>query len=209
MAIELEYLKHLRLLVSSFDNDDGDALIGIVGKARTRIQELVAANDNEKREHLFSGKYVFIHLGESDYSIIDLADYHTVENYVWAKTGKKSHIYAQGKDQNGHYKLMHRVILDAPKGQIVDHINGKCLDNRRSNLRIVTASQNSINKKISTKNTSGFKGVSFHKGDKKWRACIKVNGVSKFLGSFNDKLDAASAYAEAAKVLHGEYARAA
>jgi len=209
LAIELEYLKHLRLLVSAHERNDFDEINEIVEEARARIPQIAAANDNPPREHLFSGKYVFIHLGESDYSIIDLADYHIVENYVWAKTGKKSHIYAQGKDQNGHYKLMHRVILDAPKGQIVDHINGKCLDNRRSNLRIVTASQNSINKKISTKNTSGFKGVSFHKGDKKWRACIKVNGVSKFLGSFNDKLDAASAYAEAAKVLHGEYARAA
>ena len=207
MAIELEYLRHLRRLVSSFDNDDGEALIGIVGKARTRIQELVAANDNEKRVDLFSGKYVFVHLGGYDYSLIDAADYGMISQFRWELTKHETHRYARGIDANGHYTMMHRLLMDAKKGQLVDHINGKCTDNRRSNLRFATLSQNAMNKKTSKQNTSGHKGVHWNKAQSKWIARIKVKGVSMYLGQYDDVLQAAEAYSKAAKEHHGEFAR--
>lgn len=106
-----------------------------------------------------------------------------------------------------HY--LHRVIMEADKGQIVDHINGNGLDNRRSNLRIGTQRQNLANIKMSPKNTSGYKGVI--KGRKKWIAQIyfRINGKRNniYIGAFDNPIDAAKAYDKKAIELHGEFAR--
>ena len=90
---------------------------------------------------------------------------------------------------------------------VVDHINSDSLDNRRSNLRVCTVSQNNMNSAIGRNNKSGYKGVSWDKTNKKWRAGIKAKGKSVSLGSFNSKKDAARAYNEAAKKAYGEFAK--
>jgi HNH endonuclease/AP2 domain len=91
-----------------------------------------------------------------------------------------------------------------PSDQI-DHVNIKPSDNRWSNLREATNSQNQANKHAPSTNTSGYKGVSWHRGDKKWQARIGRNRCH--LGYFNTAEVAAAAYEQAAKVLHGEFAR--
>src|SRR3990167_296143 len=111
-----------------------------------------------------------------------------------------------------HYKSrsfrMHRIILNAPDGYEVDHINGNPLDNRKSNIRICTRQQNMRNVKLSTKNTSGYKGVSWSAIGKKWMAYISYgNKKTKYLGYYTDKKDAAYAYDSAAKVMFGEFAK--
>ncbi len=104
---------------------------------------------------------------------------------------------------------MHRLILDAPVDMQVDHINGNGLDNRRANLRLVTASQNSCNRRLSIVNTTGFKGVSFHKGRGLYQASIRLDGRLRFLGRFQTPEEAHKAYCEASEELHGAFGRTA
>jgi hypothetical protein len=106
---------------------------------------------------------------------------------------------------------IHRLIMDAPKGMDIDHINGNPLDNRKSNLRICTRAENQSNRGPQKNNTSGYKGVSYKKPSKswkaqKWRAQINCRGESICIGYFDTPEEAARAYDTKAKELHGEYA---
>ena len=83
----------------------------------------------------------------------------------------------------------------------IDHINGRCDDNRWINLREATAMQNAWNKPIRNSNTSGFEGVSplptKRSTSKKWRVMISANGERLFIGDFYTKEEAAAAYNKA------------
>lgn len=87
----------------------------------------------------------------------------------------------------------------------IDHINGCAYDNRICNLRLANRFQNAWNKKISRRNTSGMKGVCFHKYNKKWHARIDAYNKAYILGYFTEKKDAVDAVLKARKVLHQEY----
>ena len=102
---------------------------------------------------------------------------------------------------------LHREIMRAIKGEFVDHINGNTLDNRKENLRICSSKQNSRNSKKNKNNSSGFKGVAWHKSKKVWVAYIKVDYKNKHLGVYNTPENAAKAYDEAAKKYFGEFAK--
>jgi hypothetical protein len=102
---------------------------------------------------------------------------------------------------------MHREIMAAPAGLLVDHINGNSLDNRRCNLRLVTDAENNRNKRQRSDNTSGFTGVNFAKRERKWRVSITVNSRNIYIGFFENEVDAARAYNEAAVKHHGQFAR--
>ncbi len=132
-----------------------------------------------------------------------------VKKYNWYSHidagGKK---YAYANQYQGNYKnrivKMHRLILSTDKN--VDHANGNGLDNRRENLRIANKSQNGCNRGPQRNNTTGLKGVSFHKKSDKWMARITVEGKAHYLGLFGSKEKAAVAYDKAAKRYHGEFA---
>jgi hypothetical protein len=108
-----------------------------------------------------------------------------------------------------HHSLMHRFIIKAERGQIVDHINGDPLDNRKQNLRIVTASQNAMNAKRPTipGKLSRFKGVTWDRKTGEWIAYITAEKQQYYLGRYETELDAARAYDSEALVRHGAYAR--
>ena len=136
-----------------------------------------------------------------------------------------------GMDGN-HHKSIHRVVMDAPKGMDVDHINGDTLDNRRENLRICTRAQNSQNKRLRVDSKSGYKGVyevreskkrytskktgetKVHVGKPKkpWQAYISDPGTAFpdkrhiRLGYYATAEEAARAYDRKAKELYGEFA---
>ena len=118
--------------------------------------------------------------------------------------------YMQIKINNKQYILSRLAWLymtgEWPE-HFIDHINGITDDDRFCNLRDATPTQNSINKKIPSTNTSGFKGVSFRKGAKKWTAQIRMNGKKKHLGYFDCPKKASKAYEDAAKEVFGEYRR--
>ncbi len=101
---------------------------------------------------------------------------------------------------------MHRVIAGSTPGQRTDHIDGDGMNNQRYNLRSCTNAQNMCNRKAQRNNTSGWKGVSWVKKLNKWRAQIESEGKGQMLGHFHDPIEAALAYDEAARRLHGEFA---
>lgn len=103
--------------------------------------------------------------------------------------------------------LMHRVINNTPKGMETDHINGNTLDNQCSNLRTVTHSQNMINRKKQSNNTTGITGVYYNEKTNRWRSQIWVNGKKKELGVYLSKEKAQQARSDAEKELHGVFAR--
>lgn len=89
----------------------------------------------------------------------------------------------------------------------LDHVNGKRADNRWSNLREATPSQNSMNTKLYARNRSGYRGVSWHEPSGKWRAEVAAKGVRHYLGLFPSAKAAAEA-AEAKRLeLHSSFAR--
>jgi len=135
--------------------------------------------------------------------LIDREDLEKINYTLWYKQTDRN-----GYVINGFSEKLHRIIMNAPKGVIIDHINGNTLDNRKCNLRICTHSQNSCNSKRRVDNTSGYKGVTFRKGSKtnKWAAHIGINGVNKALGCYPTPEEAYAAYCKAAKELHGEFA---
>jgi HNH endonuclease len=97
--------------------------------------------------------------------------------------------------------------MSAKKGEVVDHINGDTLDNRRSNLRICTNRQNLLNRKKPSNNTSGFVGVHWNKQKNKWHTRINDRGHNYHVGYFDKPEFGALAYDWAASILYGEYAR--
>lgn len=88
----------------------------------------------------------------------------------------------------------------------IDHKNGDRTDNRIKNLRIATGAENTQNTGLTSRNTSGMKGVSWSSAKNKWHVAITANGKHHFLGHFEDGDKAHAAYCEAASRLHGEFA---
>jgi len=101
---------------------------------------------------------------------------------------------------------MHRIITRAKRGEYVDHKNGDKRDNRRSNIRVCTPTQNNANQRYPVNNTSGYKGVSWHSDGIGWQAKVYSGGKFFHLGIFKDAKDAARAYNEKALELWGEFA---
>ena len=144
-----------------------------------------------------------IPLTQGKFAIVDDEDYPLLNRWSWFAHNERGYWYAVRK-----HVRMHRFILGAKKGQEVDHANGNGLDNRKSNIRICTISQNQANANLrQEQKTSQFKGVCWHKHSRKWRAQIKVNGEKIHLGCFLNEIDAARAYDVVARHYFGEFAR--
>jgi hypothetical protein len=103
--------------------------------------------------------------------------------------------------------LLHRFLMNPPKGFQVDHIDGNKLNNQRENLRIVTPQQNRWNMWKNGGNTSKYKGVSWSKQLSKWVVHICKDRKVKHVGYFDSESEAALAYNECAKLAFGEFAR--
>lgn len=104
-------------------------------------------------------------------------------------------------------QLMHKLLIDVPNGMYVDHINQNKLDNRKSNLRVCTFSENQRNRGKQLNNKTGYKGVSYKTKNKKFVAQIKVEKKQIHIGLFNCPVEAAKAYNQAAIKLHGKFAQ--
>ena len=139
--------------------------------------------------------------GEEFY--FDKDDYQKIKEYTWY-LDKDGYVIAY-ESNTGKTIRFHRLVMNCPEGMYVDHIFHKVTDNRKSQLRGVTCSQNNMNRGISKNNTSSVTGVSWHKARNKWKAYITINGKTKHLGFFINKEDAIQARLEAEKKYFGEF----
>jgi len=139
-------------------------------------------------------------------AIVDDDDYEKLSKYKWYYIGMgyaARCLCANGK----HTALyMHKCIIPAPSGYEVDHINQNKLDNRKENLRACTRTQNLGNRTPYANNTSGYKGVSWNRNERKWIVQIGIYGKRIRVGEFADKKEAAKAYNKAAIEWFGEFA---
>jgi len=142
---------------------------------------------------------------------IDLEDYDKIKEYKWYV--KKDHysgcFYVTSHDlktKNKKSIRIHRIIMDAKDGQIIDHINLNTRDNRKRNLRVVTAQQNAFNTKGRGKLSKfGLKGISWEKRSSKWRGSFMKNGKIVYSMYFYSIIDIINNKIEAEKIHFGEY----
>ena len=148
-----------------------------------------------------------IALTKGKITIVDDEDYATLSKHKWhtLKIYHSDSFYAR-RNEGLKAILMHRVILGAKHGQCVDHANGDSLDNRRSNIRICTRSENQCNQKKSRfPKSSKYKGVYWDTKRKNWRAQIVTKGRKIRLGSYRSETEAARVRDLATIKYHGEY----
>lgn len=137
--------------------------------------------------------------------IVDLDDYERVSPRYWGNYNSGNGEYIENHE-GGKRMPLHRFIMNAEKGEVIDHINHDTTDNRKVNLRKVTMMQNSINRKRRSDNTSGYTGVFQKRDSTRWYANITVNKEIIRLGSFATKQEAIEARREAEIKYFGEYA---
>lgn len=152
-----------------------------------------------------SGEYGVGYSEDGDIFYFDLEDYDKIKDYYWTKRGMDRHFKSE---INHKTVLLHRFIMNVDNNDnlVIDHINTHHPeDNRKANLRIVTNSENQMNRKIGKNNTSGIKGVSWSNKSKLWRARIVINYQEINLGYFKKFDDAVNARKEAEEKYFGKY----
>lgn len=170
--------------------------------------------DAKTEEYLTLSGYVefqnehsrLIQLTKGKCALVDPEDFDELSRYKWQYNGG----YARRtwrENGEGRQIYMHRQITAADNGLEVDHINGNRLDNRRSNLRVVSHSQNAMNVPLSSKNRSGHTGVWWSPKRERWIAYIYDGGKRRTLGYFKDKESAIATRQAAEKRIYGEFSR--
>jgi hypothetical protein len=145
-----------------------------------------------------------IPLSQAQVGLVDDADFEWVSQFKWCVHRASHTNYVKRKARSIGQVMLHRLIAGAASGELVDHINGNGLDNRRCNLRIVNYQQNAMNRARKQNARSQFKGVKFDRGH--WRAVIKVDGTYIRRRCTSEE-DAARLYDELAIQHFGAFAR--
>jgi hypothetical protein len=162
------------------------------------------------RKWKYGYAYRRIDLGNEIFAIVEQRDYYRVKELNWCISGSGKWFYAVHYEKVGPGKTkkmyMHRFIMGEPAGKLVDHHNNKTLDNRRTNLRIASYSENNSNRPKKKNTSSQYIGVHLNKKTGKWVAQIRIGGKNAHLGTFACEIDAARAYDSMARKYRGEFA---
>lgn len=135
-------------------------------------------------------------------AMLDDEDFDRVKSITWCAQQASATWYAVGNVPNNGSLLLHRIVMNAPNGIVVDHIDHNGLNCQKSNLRFATRSQNSANRR----SAKGFRGAYFNKVSKLWVASITCNGTREIIGKYDKLEDALDAYDQRAIELFGEFA---
>lgn len=150
-----------------------------------------------------------IALTKGKFAIVDDEDFEWLNQWKWYSSDngyatRRVYIKNSGRKNQKCYTIkMHRLINNTPNNLFTDHINQDKLDNRRHNLRTVDKSLNGINREKQQNNTSGYKGISWHKKANKWMVEICVKGKKNYLGLYSSIKDAITARKKGEGVYHG------
>lgn len=147
-----------------------------------------------------SGEYGIGYTSNGTRFLFDKEDYDLIKQYKWYQNST-GYIYTSCPKKMSMHRLVMRVV---DKCDIVDHIHHDKTDNRKSELRIVTGTQNQMNQ-LPRVHSSLHTGVSWHKKSKKWIAQITVDKKLKYLGMFDNEQNAIDARQKAEKEIYGEY----
>jgi HNH endonuclease len=150
----------------------------------------------------------YIALTQGRYAIVDAADYEWLNQWKWcaARTGNLWYAY---RKQHGKTVRMHQLIMNPPKGKVVDHINGNGLDDRRDNLRICTRRENAWNHGRRKQENASSQFIGVHRRKEHPDKCyvrVTRDGEATNLGPFDNEIQAAQARDQKARELHGEFA---
>ena len=151
-----------------------------------------------------------IHLSSGNFALVDDEDFDNLKHFTWFEHkgyAARTINYTYGGKKRTKYVSMHRSIMKTPKWLCVDHIDHNTLNNQKYNLRLCTHAENQRNIGLTSKNTSGYKGVFWSEKDKKWISILMVNGETKRLGYFKKIEDAKIAYDKACIFYHGDFAK--
>lgn len=165
-------------------------------RAIKRNKENIVLCDYEVQEY-----YVIMYTSKGETFTIDLEDFWRIKDW-YCSIDKKGYVVCE---KEGKRIKLHRLIMNAPKGLVVDHKNHDKSNNCKSNLRLATNAENSRNKKASKNNISGYAGVIYIKTSQKWRAFITVDKKNIILGLYENIQDAIKARIEAEDKYYGEF----
>lgn len=149
-----------------------------------------------------SGEYGIGYTSKGEEFYFDLEDYDKIKDYCWCFNDQD---YVVAHNKSGNNIRFHRLILNInDKDIIIDHKNRRKNDNRKSNLRVATKSENAMNRPTDIRSTTGYKGV--HKVGNKYTANIGLNNETIYLGIFDSMEDAAECRYRNEKEIFGEFA---
>ncbi len=145
------------------------------------------------------------------HAIVDDADFEWLKCFSWYAANVNGRFYAMTCMRDGGRQLkvpLHHMLAGCPlRGLVVDHADGCTLHDSRTNLRVCTRKENSWNTGKREGATSLYKGVSWCRTKKRWRAAIMADGKTHFGGYFRDEREAARRYDELASRFYGKFAR--
>jgi hypothetical protein len=149
-----------------------------------------------------------IKLTQGQVALVDDEDYEKLSSYKWYANKRGSTYYAMrnSKSKPRTVIYMHRFVLGLKERDVLcDHKDLNGLNNQKYNLRTATHSENLCNRNSRKNSSSKYLGVSLSKNKNKWRCHVVKNGSTAYLGYFENEIDAALAYNEAAQKVHGEF----
>ena len=169
------------------------------------IETISDYNENNKKYNTYdlSGEFGIGYTLKGEEFWFDLEDYDKIKDYYWRRNDDGYYVASvKRKDL-----MLHNLVTNCSKDKVADHIKGSntLYDNRKSNLRIVTKSQNVMNSIIRSDNTSGVRGVTYDKIHNRWVVRIQADNQKHFLGYFANFNDAVLIRKEAEEKYFGEY----